>query len=246
MNVLYLKDLFINSFVRLLNSQRDYSFRIIEQSDKIIVWVVGFSIGAIALSISSIEILSEISNNLHFYIILLSSLTVIFGVLYRLFLYISQQLDYQIMLYLGGYLESFRLPQKSPASLPDGVTSDEIIEYAKKDFNIDLSPFVSDLREILGEEEYHQKCLSMYNATKKWYDEEYNYQVDEIKKFLEQIYPKRMIDKMFSSGSLNRTSILLYWIFLYSASLLFILSISCFLVGIVIFIIAYTKHTICA
>src|SRR5690554_7432175 len=83
----------LNNLQIIISRNREYYFKISEQADKIIVWLVGFSIASIALSISNSKLLIEISDLLPAVIIIFSSLTIIFGVLYRTFIYIAQTLE---------------------------------------------------------------------------------------------------------------------------------------------------------
>jgi hypothetical protein len=103
----------LSKFILSVTSQvilrnRDNFYKVSEQADKIIVWLVGFSIAIIALLLSNNQIIISISSRLPIYLILIYACVIAFGILYRSFLYISQLMSNKLLILFETYIELMR------------------------------------------------------------------------------------------------------------------------------------------
>lgn len=122
------------------NSERD--FQNFERADKIIIWIVGFSIGIFVLLFSS-DLKSQnflIINKLVPPILVTSLLIVIFGLIFRVFSFFTQMIYSKIILGFSSYASSYaNAPTDEipfPREIKDLDNCEDIIYYLKEDFKI--------------------------------------------------------------------------------------------------------------
>lgn len=238
----------LNLIFETISSNRQYIYRISDQSDKIIVWLVGFSITSIALSISKESELNLVIKNLTNYIIIFGSLTVIFGILYRIFLYLAQSLEITILIAFEGYINGYNNPPNIHfgRELTDENTYDDIITFIKDDFEIeiertDISILNSDQIAIFRKSVFDY-YLSLNNFENKKLEKGKN----EIKNILSKYlgYSKRKLENIFNPKASKVKSTNLFWFCHYTASILFVLSCLAFTSGIFTILIEFLKKVI--
>ena len=129
-----------NLISKSLTNNRQYFYKITDQADRIIVWLVGFSISSIALSISNYFEVNKVISNLSHYIIIFGCLTIIFGILYRIFLYLAHVLELNIFLAFEGYIEGYNNPPNIHfgRQINNYNTYQDIISFIKEDFDVDI------------------------------------------------------------------------------------------------------------
>ncbi|PLX07998.1 MAG: hypothetical protein C0596_08605 [Marinilabiliales bacterium] len=161
---------FLTMLNKTLSNNRDYYYKISQQSDRIIVWLVGFSITGIAFVVSKGTQLDSFINNLTNYIIICGSLTVIFGVLYRIFLYFAQSLEIRILIGFEGYIEAYNNASDLHfgREITDQDTYNDIIEYINADFGVDderIDITHLDLKQV---EVLRKSVLDYYLSLNNW------------------------------------------------------------------------------
>jgi hypothetical protein len=121
-----------------IKENRSYVDKSFENADKIIIWLVGFSIAAIGLVLRYKKDLSEYEDLLN-RVILFSCLTVIFGILYRIMKFLSDNLEALIFLVFSFEVESFNINQVLKGrSIIKEDSSEDIIKYIESDFEVTL------------------------------------------------------------------------------------------------------------
>lgn len=236
---------FLSLMNKSLSNNRQYFYRISDQSDKIIVWLVGFSITSIALSISKETELNAFINNLTNYILICGSLTVIFGVLYRIFLYLAQAFEINILIAFEGYIEGYNNPPNVHfgRELSEKDTYDDVVKYIKIDFDIDIEQVDITLLDSSQAEVMRKSVVDYYLSFNNWSNKKLERETNEVRNVLSTYlgYTKKKLDKIFNpkEPSIKLTS--LYWFCLYSASSLFILSCLAFTSGMIIILVEYLK-----
>ena len=228
---------------KTLSENREYFYKITEQADKIIVWLVGFSITSIALSISKSTELNIFLKNLTEIIFVFGSLTIIAGILYRIFVYIAQSLELKILLEFDTYVEGYNNPPVIHVGrgITDTNTYDEIVDFIFEDFEkkvdrIDISKM--NPKQVF---EIRQAALNFYESLNYWE----NKQFEEEKKGIKNVLinhlgnSERKVEKAFSNTEPNKFIRKAYWTCLYAARILFILSCLSFTLGMTIILIKY-------
>lgn len=223
-----------------LQKNRDYSVQLNVQADKIIVWMVGFSIGSIALIINSYGRDNILINNISPYILVFGFLTIGLGVIHRVFQYIAQLLESTTLhgfeMFVEGYNGELDIPKKRDISNKD--TYEDIINYIDEDYSIKIQKVDTTILPPGTEQVLRNGVIEYYNKLNNLYEDIFNLNINEIKKILiEQLgYSKKRVDRLFDGKStINAPKA--YHITKKVASLFFILSLLAFLAGLVIIFI---------
>lgn len=226
----------------ILSRNREYFYKQSDQADRVIVWFVGFSIASIALTISNQNALMGISKKLPLIIVIFSCLTIIFGVLYRIFMYFAQCLENQMLISFEGYVEGYcNTPNiHFPRELSGNETLEEMINYINVDFNIE-KPIIE---EGLNEEEISRRLQLTINFYKSLVDnnnKNLEYQKTEIKNALKSKlgYSDKKVNQIFNPVIPKVDWTKFYWFSLYFSLILFVLTSLIFIAGFIIFMIMY-------
>lgn len=237
------KGWFLSLLNKTISNNRQYFYKISDQSDKIIVWLVGFSITSIALSINKEKELNTFINNLTDYILICGSLTVIFGVLYRIFLFLTQALEVNILVAFEGYIEGYNNPPgvHFGRDLTENDTYYDIIQYMKTDFDIEIERVDITLLDSTHAEIMRKSVIDYYNSLNNWSNQKLERETNEIKSVLSAYlgYSKEKLDRLFNPKEPKIRTTSLYWFSLYAASTLFIMSCLAFTSGMSIILVKY-------
>ena len=234
---------FLSLMNKSLSNNRQYSYKISDQSDKIIVWLVGFSITSIALSISKETELNLFINNLTNYILICGSLTVVFGVLYRIFLYLAQVFEINILTAFGGYIEGYNNPLDMyfGRELSEEDTYDDIVDYLKYDFDIEIERV--DIKKLDSTQVHvlRKSVIDYYLSLNNWSNKKLERETNEVKTVLVTYlgYSKKKLRRIFNPKEPRVKLTTLYWFCLYAASTLFIMSCLAFTSGMMIILVKY-------
>ena len=155
--------------------------------EKFILWIVGFSVGGIALIISNIDKLRLNYDDFHLKMALLFFITSVFlGIFNRFsihqFLIYSQITD----MFLRTSLSNYNFPTLNPESISNETDYFEIVDRFKLDFDLDYSRYINEYKN-------YSKPQQRINAIKELKDKH-----QEISKFLQ---------KTFTDGQENVRSI---------------------------------------
>jgi hypothetical protein len=226
-----------------LSNNRQYFYKISEQSDKIIVWLVGFSITSIALSISKNTELNSFINNLTNYILICGSLTVIFGVLYRIFLYLAQAFESMILMSFENYIEGYNNPPDVHfgRELSEKDTYDDIVDYIKIDFDIEIERVDTKLLDLKQVQVLRKSVIDYYLSLNNWSNQKLEREKKEVKDVLATYlgYSKKKLERIFNPQEPKIKLTTLYWFCFYAASSLFIMSCLAFTSGMIIILVKY-------
>lgn len=115
--------------------------------EKFILWIVGFSVGGIALIISNIDKLRLNYNDFNLKIALLFFITSVFlGIFNRFsihkFLIFSQITD----IFLRNSLSNYNFPTLNPESISNETDFFEILDRFKLDFDLDYSRYIEEYK----------------------------------------------------------------------------------------------------
>src|SRR5690554_3995180 len=173
----------LNNLQKIISRNREYYFKISEQADKIIVWLVGFSIASIALSISNSKLLIEISDLLPAVIIIFSSLTIIFGVLYRTFIYIAQTLENHMLISFEGYVEGYNNPPdiELPRDINNNESIENLVNFLHEDFKVEIGEINKGNLSQEQISKIQEDLIKYYRTLSEISTKHFNSQVENIK-----------------------------------------------------------------
>jgi len=228
---------------KTLSENRQYFYKITDQADKIIVWLVGFSITSIALTISKSIELNLFLENLTNFVLIFGSLTVIFGVLYRIFVFIAQSLELRILLEFETYVEGYNNPPVIHVGreINDDNTYNEIVDFIKADFGKESDRIDISLLNETEIERIRQAALNYYNSLNYWNNKLFEKEKEGVKSVLmtQLGNSKRKVEKIFNDTTPNKFIRKVYWTSLYTSQTLFILSCLSFTTGMIVILIQY-------
>ena len=231
----FVMDTFFDNLDKVKENQR-YNFN---NSEKFMVWIVGFSIGGLSIIVTN---LTEFGNSFNHRtiqtILTLLCTSIISGVLYRWFFYLLQIQYQKIEFYLQGAFSNQEIMEINPEDLSDESDIKEVIRRLKIDFGEDTS-FVLETYMKLDEsgKQYLLNDLKAYykrvgdNAQK-----EYKFAIDYAKDTFQKAFglSDKTISKMF-----NPSSSVKFRIFGWLTSIAFFISCMSFIAVILILCIKY-------
>lgn len=231
-----------------LSENREFSYKLSEQADRIIVWLVGFSIASIALTISNEDTLKTISNNLPTIIVLFSCITIILGILYRIFKYLSQLTENHILMNFNAGIDVYKnlhdIPSIPPYRNFNGTESrEELRKYLKEDFEIEVDN-IEDKDFSPEQKKGSQKSLSnLYSKTAEYYSAHFENEKDIVKKELMSNLgcSQKEVDGIFDLVKPKINIQKIYRRSLFLSSILFLLTTFVFLSGFAVFLWKYME-----
>lgn len=232
-----------------LSDNREFYYKLSEQSDKIIVWLVGFSIGSIALTISNENTLKAISNDLPTQIVIFSCGTIILGVLYRTLKYLSQLTENQILMNFNTCINVYKNPPDIPSLPPyrnlNGTEScEELRKYLKEDFDISDCKIESKDSSVEQNIAIQKSLTNYYNNTADRYNRYFEIEKNFVKNTLMNNlgYSQKEVDGIFCPV---KPKINIHWIYrksLFLSSLLFLMTTIVFMSGFAVFLWKYLER----
>lgn len=226
---------FFNSLEKVRENQKTN----FANSEKFMIWIVGFAIGGISIIASKS---TSLNNNFTYCsiktILCLLSITIIFGIIYRWAFYMYQIQYQKIEFYLQGAFSKSNMLETEPRNLENISDLKEIIRVLKIDFNQDCS------NAIIGFENHNlTKQNEIINELKEYYrklgirtKKEYEFTMNYIKDVYSSAFgiSKNKIERIFN----QKTS---KYLKIYGTMTLFsfLLSVTSFITVILILAIGY-------
>lgn len=171
------------SLKTLIKSKENFIYNF-EQLDKILVWIIGFSIGAISLIVSNITDLKTIYCCCVIkQILILLSVSIISGILYRIssLLYL---VNYQnIIFYLEGAFSKNEMMMIEEEKLSDNIKIHEVHQKIKAGFDKDYSDVIDLYNKANTEQSkkiYLDYLIEEYRRLSVWSKKEYNYSINYV------------------------------------------------------------------
>ena len=244
-----LSNYILNATLQTVSRNREIYFKINDQSDRIIVWLVGFSIATIALIISKSHLISDLAINLPIILIIFCCATIIFGILYRTLVYVAQFLENHLLLKFEAYVGGLNGPRiDTPRILKESDTLEDIILFFKTDFDLDFSNIpVKDLT-LQQKEIYKSIVSSHYINLALAFQDHLNNELGKISEVLKYHfgYSDKKLNRIKNLKKSNRILPRFFWFCFYSSHILFLTTILTFMAGIVVFLVSYIQFQICS
>ena len=232
MNNVLLKHLY-SVISKVLLAQTDHIKENFEKADKIIIWIVGFSIGIFVLIISQ-NTNNEFIVNLTFEISVFSLLVVIAGLLFRIFSFFTQMLYTGIVISFATFAESISSSPEIPISreIKTNDSVERIIEFLKDDFNFEVKKI--DLSKMTDEAKngYRDALINYYNILADSND--VKKQLNEYKTNFANYFgfSKKYLDKRMDNADFMKRRGKNYQIMIWISYILFFLTIGIFIAGV--------------
>jgi len=185
-------DYFTKIFFENIEKANDNFIFNFNHTDKILVWIVGFSIAGLSLIVSSLSELEKSYNQLSIRtILILLVLIIIFGIGHRLAFLHTLKIHQNIIFFLKGAFTEKRmtLTEFEPISNPNNIY--EIVQKIYDGFGLDYSDNIElyNNSESEGEKNrYTEYCLAEYKRLINLSKSEYDFSLTYIKDILKQAY----------------------------------------------------------
>jgi hypothetical protein len=232
MNNALLKHLY-STTSKVLLTQSDRINENFEKADKIIIWIVGFSIGIFVLLISQ-KSKNGIITDLTFEISIYSLIVVILGLLFRICSFFTQIKYSTIIVGFISFAEGFvNTPEiLELREIDENESAENLIEFLKNDFDADFKE--QDLSKMSTEkiEEYRGLLLNYYRVLAEPRDTE-----KQLEKFKTNFanhfgFSKKYMDKRINNENRIKVGGLVFRGIFYLSMSLFFLTIGTFILGI--------------
>jgi hypothetical protein len=229
------KELFFENLDKLKENQR-YNF---SNSDKYMVWVVGFSIGGLSIIVTH---LTEFNNSFSHYIIkvilVLLATSIVSGILYRWAFYLWQVQYQSIEFYLQGAFSDKEIMETDPDDLTDETDIKEVVRRIKTDFGEDVSTVLEIYNQVNdnGKQFLLNDLKSHYKKTGEWAKKDFELAMNYVKGIYKSAFglSQKRIDKMFNSKSAKKLKFI-GW----TVAITFLLSCLSFIAVVIILCVAY-------
>lgn len=211
-----------------------------ERADKIIIWIVGFSIGVFVVFFTkdynvdnpNYKIILELSSQ----ITIVSLFVVILGLIFRIFSFFTQMLLTEINIEFTNYTDSFsNVPELPiPRQIKDIDTIEDIIYYFEEDFGIkkEKPDFKNSTKESI--QEYRKLLLNYYSTLAE--ENNIEVQLEEFKNKISDYYglSKQKINKRFTDNQKVKSRGKIYQKILIGSYIFFFLTVGTFIIGTII------------
>ncbi len=195
-----IKEIFFENLDSLKENQR-YNF---ENSEKFMLWIVGFSIGGLSIIVTNLTAFNQtFQHSIVKAVLILLAISIISGIIYRMAFYFFQIQYQSIEFYLKGAFSNKEMMSMEATDLTEEHDIKEVLRRLKNDFDEDASFILDDYAKltddgklfILNDLKTHYKRVG--DSVKREYDFSINY-VKSIYKDAFGFSDKK-IEKLFKS-----------------------------------------------
>ena len=230
-----IRDFFFENLEKSLENQR-YNF---SNSEKFMLWITGFSIGGLSIIVTNLTQFNQIFEYCVVKtILILLSISILFGIIFRWFFYKYQSQYQGIEFYLRGAFSNQDVMEIDPDDLSDENDIKEIVRRFKIDFDEDLSAFIQVYNNLgeTGRSEMKNDLKDYYKRLGEWAKKDYEAGISYVKETYKNAFgiSEKKVDKLFEKNSSKPLKISGF-----ITSLALIISCLAFFLVIIILCIAY-------
>ncbi|WP_282074830.1 hypothetical protein [Maribacter aquivivus] len=173
------------------------------QNDKILVWIVGFSVTAISLIISKISNINEVYSNSTLKIVLgLLVMSILTGIVYRFAALLFLTKYQTILFYLEGAFSKEKTMPTETREFKKPNDIHEIYQKLKYDFDQDYSDIIILYNQASNEQSkkyYIEYLKTEYSRLADWSKNEYEYAEKYVKGVFKKAFgfSQKRIDKIY-------------------------------------------------
>lgn len=228
------------TFSNSLERVRENQIINFSNSEKFLVWVVGFSIGGISIIFTNLTSINQLYCYFVIKLVLCClCLSIVSGLFYRLSFYKVQFYYQQIEFYLqGAFSNTENMMETNPKDLSDVEDIHEIIRKLKSDYDLDYNYVLEifDNYDQTNKEIIRQNLKKNYKITGEAVKQEYEFSMN----YVQDVYAKAFgISKKEVEKNLNNSACKYFKIYGRISSIAFTLSCFSFLFVIILLAILY-------
>ena len=229
------KEMFFENFEKLKENQR-YNF---SNSDKYMVWVVGFAIGGLSIIVTNLTQFNQTFNHCVIKaILILLSISIISGIIYRWSFYLWQIQYQSIEFYLQGAFSDKEIMETEPDDLSNETDIKEVVRRIKTDFGEDVSHILPLYNQADANlKEYLLKDLKQhYKKVGEWAKKDFEFAMKYVKDVYQKAFglSEKRIDKMFNAKNSAKLKF-----FGWTTAIAFLISCLSFIAVVIILCAAY-------
>ena len=197
-----IKEMFFENLTQLRENQK-YNF---SNSEKFMIWLVGFSIGGLSLIVTHLTEFNELySRNIIKTVLVLLTISIVSGIVYRWAFYLFQ-IQYQgIEFYLKGAFSNQEIMDIDADDLEEEQDIKEVVRRMKVDFGEDVSHVIEIFNQVDSNAKLFllQDLKSYHKRTAAWAKADYDLAIGYVKDTYKNAFgiSDKKIEKMFSSTS---------------------------------------------
>lgn len=199
---------FFENLDKLKENQR-YNFA---NSEKFMIWIVGFSIGGLSIIVTNFTQFNQSFS--HFVvktILMLLSLSIISGIIYRWAFYLFQIQYQNIEFYLQGAFSNKEIMDTDPDDLTDETDIKEVVRRLKSDFGEDTSFILDEYSKTndAGKSFLLNDLKGHYKKVGESVKKEYEFAINYVKKTYKEAFglSDKRINKLFNSNTARKLKI---------------------------------------
>ena len=174
------KEIFFENLTQLRENQK-YNF---SNSEKYMVWIVGFSVGGLSIIVTHLTEFNDLySRNIIKTTLILLAVSIISGIIYRWAFYLFQ-IKYQgVEFYLKGAFSNHEIMDIEAEDLSDEQDINEVIRRIKLDFGEDVSHVVEIYKQVDDKMKSFllNDLKSHHKKTALWAKAEYDLAIQYVK-----------------------------------------------------------------
>jgi hypothetical protein len=196
------RETFFENLDRLKENQR-YNF---SNSEKFMVWVVGFSIGGLSIIVTNLTQFNQsFSHSVIKAILILLSTSIISGMIYRWAFYLYQIQYQSIEFYLQGAFSDKEFMETDPDDISNESDIKEVVRRFNTDFGEDLSHVLPlyDQADAHGKNYLLNDLKNHYKRTGEWAKKDFELAMDYVKGVYKSAFglSDKRVEKLFSSNT---------------------------------------------
>ncbi len=227
-------------FLENLDRQKENRKFNFSNLDRFMIWIVGFSISGIAIIVSNLTSLNRIFNHgVIKTILILLSLSIVAGIIYRFAFYLYQ-MQYQIIeAYLQVIFSGKEVMEIEPKNLTNETDINKIIKHIKDAYGEDVS-YVLRVYDSGDEKSKNLLVDSLKDHYKKageWAKNDFESAINSVKDIYKNTFglSQKKTDKMFAGSNTSYKLKIYDWIITIALSV----SCLCFIGVIIILVVLY-------
>ncbi|MBL7759084.1 MAG: hypothetical protein JNK08_00140 [Sediminibacterium sp.] len=213
---------------------KEQGTKLSEFFDKIIVWLIGLSTGAIALIFSSLEKLNFVTKQTINWTLIFLVISILCGILGRVLYAVASYIAYSFSALFDLQLKMLEFPH-NPRKISETETSEMIYQYMLEDFKIDM-PSILEHKNIVSQENWKfvdENARLFYQEYSEWSQKSIQFAIKDINRITtetfghpDDFFEKRKEGNNRLKGRILRSFTFLSFMFYITAALSFGLAIA--------------------
>ncbi|TMI61847.1 MAG: hypothetical protein E6H07_18290 [Bacteroidetes bacterium] len=178
--------LIAESYKNALSASQDLANRLSENVSKVIVWLIGFSIGSLAFVLTNSDRLAFLNDSTKKYVVVFLTASILSGIFGRIIYLISEFLALRLSLVLDIMLDKYLHPIHI-RELHGDETAEMVSHFFREDFPEQTQEEYNLFDEFAKKQE-HEKARELYKEMAQWSAGEYELAIEDISQVIKTVY----------------------------------------------------------